>query len=204
MLFFSTTYEDIQKEAESLWIFQKFQLVIEYNSKPPLPPPLNLLLIIYYPLKLIRNRLKTGNWHRVSARNGIVLFAEHYQSRFTEPEQSFFRQSRPGKLNYQKLSKDPEQQEILDSNEETREFLKETREELKAAADDQKRSIRASDTDLMQNLKELQKSVDDFKEIKKNVEELKEMKKSVEEIKDLLKDLKDALSNPTGNLPRPQ
>ena len=44
------------EEAEGHWLFKKYQLVVAYNAKPPLPPPLNLLALPFYIAKLISHR----------------------------------------------------------------------------------------------------------------------------------------------------
>ena len=41
----------LSADAESHWIFLKYQIVREYNRKPPIPPPFNILIIPFlFPL----------------------------------------------------------------------------------------------------------------------------------------------------------
>uniref|UniRef100_A0A7S3BUD2 Ion transport domain-containing protein n=1 Tax=Haptolina ericina TaxID=156174 RepID=A0A7S3BUD2_9EUKA len=57
----ATTYGRIIKESEGFWLFERAQLISEYkDTKPPLPPPFNILWYLFYSLpRLIKSRART-------------------------------------------------------------------------------------------------------------------------------------------------
>ncbi|XP_048236497.1 transient receptor potential cation channel subfamily M member-like 2 isoform X3 [Haliotis rufescens] len=60
---FSYTFQHIQDNTELYWYFQRFQLIIEYHSRPTLPPPLIVFSHVLYLCKCYLRRCcgKTGD-----------------------------------------------------------------------------------------------------------------------------------------------
>jgi transient receptor potential cation channel subfamily M protein 5 len=48
---FSSTYEQVQENADQIWKFNRYKLVYEYVNVPILPPPLSLLSYMAFYLK---------------------------------------------------------------------------------------------------------------------------------------------------------
>ena len=47
---FSVTIQKVHDSAYETWAYHRFRLVTEYYNKTILPPPLNILIFIVYPL----------------------------------------------------------------------------------------------------------------------------------------------------------
>jgi hypothetical protein len=54
---FSSTYQQIQENADQIWKFNRYKLVFEYVNVPILPPPFSLLSYLAFYTKLIFNFL---------------------------------------------------------------------------------------------------------------------------------------------------
>ena len=62
----SLQYSYTLDDNEEYWCFLKYQVIIEYNDKPPLPPPFNLLhFFLFLPFRLFFPRLLDGYSHAV-------------------------------------------------------------------------------------------------------------------------------------------
>ena len=48
---FSSTYEQVQENADQIWKFNRYKLVYEFVNVPILPPPLSLLSYMAFYLK---------------------------------------------------------------------------------------------------------------------------------------------------------
>ena len=47
----SDTYANVMAEGESRWLFERAKLILEFkDTKPPMPPPFNLLWDLFYEL----------------------------------------------------------------------------------------------------------------------------------------------------------
>ena len=44
---FSNTYNQVQKEADMIWKYRRYNLINEYENRPILPPPLTALYLFY-------------------------------------------------------------------------------------------------------------------------------------------------------------
>lgn len=42
--FFSNTYAEVQQKADTIWKFQRYKLIRDYERRLSLPPPLSLML----------------------------------------------------------------------------------------------------------------------------------------------------------------
>jgi hypothetical protein len=63
------TIQNVQNQSHQLWRYQRFLIVIEYDEKPPLPPPFNT---IYYLFSGIRYIIpKIHDWYH-RRRDGIL------------------------------------------------------------------------------------------------------------------------------------
>ena len=52
---FASTYEKIRSESDTIWKFQRYELIKEYQDRPVLPPPLIILNHIFYGLIWIKD-----------------------------------------------------------------------------------------------------------------------------------------------------
>ncbi|XP_031782186.1 transient receptor potential cation channel trpm isoform X6 [Nasonia vitripennis] len=74
---FNNIFIEVNAVAHQVWMFQRFTVVMEYEQKPVLPPPLivvsHLYLIIRYILRYVtQGRLQSGE----TSDNGLKLFLE--------------------------------------------------------------------------------------------------------------------------------
>lgn len=60
LLIFSNTYNEIEKESDQIWKFQRYNLTYEYFYKPILVPPFILLYYIMYLLILLVGAVVLG------------------------------------------------------------------------------------------------------------------------------------------------
>ena len=51
--FLSNIYNQIDKDANKIWKFEKYKLVVEYEEMPLLPPPFIIILHVYQFLRLL-------------------------------------------------------------------------------------------------------------------------------------------------------
>ena len=51
MLSFSNTYTEVQRRADIIWKFQRYDLIQQYQKRVFLPPPLSLPLNVYHLLR---------------------------------------------------------------------------------------------------------------------------------------------------------
>ena len=61
---FSTTGQRISAQSEQLWMFQRYEIVIEYEIRSTFPPPFNLFCYLFMLIKLLWNVI-TCCWKRV-------------------------------------------------------------------------------------------------------------------------------------------
>ena len=54
---FSVTIQKVDNSAHESWAYHRFVLVSEYSKKTFLPPPLNVLIYVFYPFyRFFQNR----------------------------------------------------------------------------------------------------------------------------------------------------
>jgi len=63
----SDTYGTTTAEGERHWLFKRSQLIREYLSRPPTPPPLNIAWLLFYdiPHYVYRRFLDTSSQHKI-------------------------------------------------------------------------------------------------------------------------------------------
>ena len=59
---FTSTYENIQEDYKSHWKRQKFDLMIEYRSRSPLPVPFSTILHCWRFVLVTSYRLDRGSY----------------------------------------------------------------------------------------------------------------------------------------------
>ena len=58
---FSNTYQNVQKNSEKIWKFERYHLINEYDKRPPLPPPFILLCHIYMLIVFLNDTYHGGS-----------------------------------------------------------------------------------------------------------------------------------------------
>ena len=58
--FFSNTYADVQQRADTVWKFQRYYLVKDYQRRSALPPPFSLFLMFLQLFRTIFDFIR--NW----------------------------------------------------------------------------------------------------------------------------------------------
>lgn len=53
LLPYSYTFQQVQEHTDQIWKFQRHDLIEEYHSRPPAPPPLILLSHLYLLVKKV-------------------------------------------------------------------------------------------------------------------------------------------------------
>ncbi len=66
---FSVTIQNVQKQSQQLWRYQRFLLVLEYSAKPPLPPPFNPIYYLFSGTRCLIKRMH-ASWRR--RRDGML------------------------------------------------------------------------------------------------------------------------------------
>ena len=54
MIPFSNTYDHVQKKADVIWRYRRYQLIKDIETRPILPPPLTFLYLCYFAVLLFR------------------------------------------------------------------------------------------------------------------------------------------------------
>ncbi|KAG8229411.1 hypothetical protein J437_LFUL000932 [Ladona fulva] len=70
---FNNIFNEVNAVSHQVWMFQRFTVVMEYEQKPVLPPPLILFCHIYLLLKFFRRKLKGME---ETYDNGLKLFLD--------------------------------------------------------------------------------------------------------------------------------
>ena len=52
---FSNTYDQVQKRADVIWRYRRYQLINDYETRPILPPPLTVLYLGYFVVQAFRS-----------------------------------------------------------------------------------------------------------------------------------------------------
>jgi len=64
-IFYSHSFERVQQKSEQVWQFYLYGLVMEYDDKSALPPPLALIIHLYRPMRFIyrmrQNKINVAN-----------------------------------------------------------------------------------------------------------------------------------------------
>ena len=50
--FFSNIYQETKDNADTIWKFERYDMIMEFKDKPVLPPPLSIFENIYILIKL--------------------------------------------------------------------------------------------------------------------------------------------------------
>ncbi|CAF3943375.1 unnamed protein product [Rotaria sordida] len=71
---FNVTIQNVENQSHRIWRYQRFLLVIEYNNKPPLPPPFNTVYYLYHSVRyLIEKIQKRRQRHSILADDTLVM-----------------------------------------------------------------------------------------------------------------------------------
>lgn len=70
---FNNIFNEVNSVSHQVWMFQRFTVVMEYEQKPVLPPPLIILCHIYLLLKYLKRKVRG---ERETYDNGLKLFLE--------------------------------------------------------------------------------------------------------------------------------
>ncbi|XP_044737220.1 transient receptor potential cation channel trpm isoform X2 [Chrysoperla carnea] len=70
---FNNIFNEVNAVSHQVWMFQRFTVVMEYEQKPVLPPPLIILCHIFLILKYLKRKIKGV---RETYDNGLKLFLE--------------------------------------------------------------------------------------------------------------------------------
>lgn len=70
---FNNIFNEVNSVSHQVWMFQRFTVVMEYEQKPVLPPPLIILSHVYLILKYLKRKMKG---EREPYDNGLKLFLE--------------------------------------------------------------------------------------------------------------------------------
>lgn len=54
---FASTFERIRSESDTIWKFQRYELIKEYQDRPVLPPPFIILCHIWFFILYLKNRV---------------------------------------------------------------------------------------------------------------------------------------------------
>ncbi|XP_046433242.1 transient receptor potential cation channel trpm isoform X2 [Neodiprion fabricii] len=74
---FNNIFNEVNAVAHQVWMFQRFTVVMEYEQKPVLPPPLIIVSHIYLLIKYIIRCVRQGEMRSTEAYdNGLKLFLE--------------------------------------------------------------------------------------------------------------------------------
>lgn len=74
---FNNIFNEVNAVAHQVWMFQRFTVVMEYEQKPVLPPPLIIVSHIYLLVKYIIRYVRQGEMRSTEAYdNGLKLFLE--------------------------------------------------------------------------------------------------------------------------------
>ncbi|XP_012260882.2 transient receptor potential cation channel trpm isoform X3 [Athalia rosae] len=74
---FNNIFNEVNAVAHQVWMFQRFTVVMEYEQKPVLPPPLIIVSHIYLLIKYIIRYIRQGEMRSTEAYdNGLKLFLE--------------------------------------------------------------------------------------------------------------------------------
>lgn len=74
---FNNIFNEVNAIAHQVWMFQRFTVVMEYEQKPVLPPPLIAVCHIYLLLRYFLRHVTQGKSGTVEAcDNGLKLFLE--------------------------------------------------------------------------------------------------------------------------------
>lgn len=57
-VFYSSTFNRVNAISRQIWKFQRYSLVIEYELKPLLPPPLIIISHVYFIIKWFKMKCK--------------------------------------------------------------------------------------------------------------------------------------------------
>ena len=54
MIPFSNTYDQVQKKADVIWRYRRYQIIKDYETRPIIPPPLTVLYLGYFVVQAFR------------------------------------------------------------------------------------------------------------------------------------------------------
>jgi hypothetical protein len=55
LLFFSTTTAKVYNVSIEIWRYQRYGMIVDFEERMPLPPPLTILCYLFYILKWLGN-----------------------------------------------------------------------------------------------------------------------------------------------------
>lgn len=70
---FNNIFNEVNSVSHQVWMFQRFTVVMEYEQKPVLPPPLIVLCHLYLLTKYLKRKMRG---ERETYDNGLKLFLE--------------------------------------------------------------------------------------------------------------------------------